>query len=61
MSDFTTITNEEMELFEKLKVFFKDVAHLTMNHQVLEDNAVVFPSDLGPVLEKVDKEWWRQS
>jgi len=42
----------------KLKKFFRDVAHLTINHDVLSDSAVVYPSRLGPVLEDVDPQWW---
>jgi len=44
---------------EKLRTFYKDVALLTIDHDVLHDSAVVYPSKLGPVLEKVDKEWWK--
>jgi hypothetical protein len=44
----------------KLERFYREVARLTLNHDVLADHAVVFPSKLGPVLEEVDKEWWKQ-
>lgn len=57
MSDYT----EELAL---LRNFYKAVARLTSNHDVIEvseeeDYAVVFPSDLGEELEKVDKQWWK--
>lgn len=49
---------------EKLRAFYKAVARLTTDHDILEisddeDYAVVFPKDLGAELEKVDKEWWK--
>ena len=55
--------NEELAL---LRNFYKAVARLTANHDVIEvseeeDYAVVFPSDLGEELEKVDKEWWKRA
>lgn len=45
---------------EKLEKFFAEVAHLTLNHDEVGDHAVVFPSKLGPLLEQVDKEWWKR-
>ena len=51
------------ERLKKLETFYKGVADLTLNHDTLggEDNetAVVYPSKLGPLLEAVDKEWWK--
>ena len=47
---------EELEL---LRTFFKEVSELTLNHDVLEDHAVVYPCNLGPVLEKINKQWWK--
>jgi hypothetical protein len=51
---------------EKLRAFYKAVAHLTSNHDHIEISddegyAVVFPSKLGPELEKIDKEWWKNA
>lgn len=57
MSNFTVITDEEAVLFRKLKDFYKEVSDLTLNHDVLNDHAVVYPSDLGILLEKIDSEW----
>lgn len=57
--NFTVISNEDAVLFERLKAFYKEVCELTLNHDVLNDNAVVFPSKLGPVLEKVDQYWYK--
>ena len=45
--------------YEKLVAFYEAVARLTLNHDVCGDHAVVFPSKLGPELEKVDPEWWK--
>jgi len=59
--NFTVISNEEAVLFRKLKEMYKEVCSLTVNHDVLNDNAVVYPSKLGPVLEKVDKYWYKSS
>ena len=42
----------------KLEAFFQEVAQLTLNHDVLGDSAVVFPSKLGKALVKVDEQWW---
>ena len=44
---------------EALRAFFRDVAELTIGHDVLNDNAVVYPSELGKALEKVDPNWTR--
>jgi hypothetical protein len=51
--------NEEHTELTKLRAFFKEVAELTSNHDVLQDNAVVYPSKLGDALERVDPEWFR--
>lgn len=59
--NFTVISNEDAVLFEQLKTFYKEVAKLTINHNVLNDNAVVYPSDLGPVLEKIDPYWFEKA
>lgn len=47
----------------KLYAFFREVARLTVEHDVVvdmdnEDHAVVFPSKLGEALEKVDPDWF---
>jgi hypothetical protein len=45
---------------QKLEAFFREVAKLTSDHDVLlNEYAVVFPSKLGKALEKVDENWWR--
>lgn len=59
--NFTVISNEEAQLFNKLKEMYKEVCNLTVNHDVLNDHAVVYPSNLGPVLEKVDPQWFQSS
>ena len=41
-----------------LENFFREVAQLTLNHETIGDHAVVFPSELGKALVKVDPEWW---
>lgn len=43
----------------ELENFFREVALLTLNHETIDDNAVVFPSELGKALEKVDPVWWK--
>lgn len=55
---------DSTEELEQLRAFYKAVAHLTLNHDLVEVSddegyAVVFPKDLGVELEKVDKEWWK--
>lgn len=60
LSNFTVISDEEAVLFQKLKDFYKEVSDLTLNHDVLNDNAVVYPNKLGNILEKVNKEWYKQ-
>lgn len=48
---------------EKLREFYRAVAKLTSDHDVLECGddtyAVVFPRDLGEALAEVDPEWWK--
>ncbi len=60
MSNFTVISDEEAQLFAKLKIMYFEVCQLTLNHDVLNDTAVVYPNKLGPVLEKVYDQWYRQ-
>ncbi len=57
--NFTVISNEEAQLFEKLKTMYYEVCQLTLNHDVLNDTAVVYPNKLGPVLEKVNDQWYK--
>lgn len=59
--NFTVISNEEAILFNKLKEAYKEICNLTVNHDVLNDNAVVYPSNLGPVLEKVNPKWFENT
>ena len=44
---------------EKLEAFFKAVAKLTVDHDVIGDTASVKPNKLGQELAKVDEEWWK--
>jgi hypothetical protein len=55
--NFTVISNEDALLFQRLQRFFSEVKELTINHDVLEDNAVVYPRDLGDALSRVDPHW----
>lgn len=45
----------------KLEAFFREVAQLTIEHDVLstdgDDHAVVYPRKLGKALEKVCADW----
>ena len=45
--------------YAKLLAFYKTVAALTINHDVLHDHAVVYPSKLGSELEKINPQWWK--
>ena len=56
--NFTVISNEDALLFQKLQRFFSEVKELTINHDVLDDNAVVYPRDLGEALSRVDDNWF---
>lgn len=60
------MTEKEAAELDKLRAFYKAVARLTTNHDHIEISddegyAVVFPSKLGPELEKIDKEWWKNA
>lgn len=57
--NFTVISNEEAQLFDKLKTMYHEVCQLTLNHDVLNDTAVVYPNKLGSVLEKVHDQWYK--
>jgi len=55
----------DADRLEKLEKFYRAVADLTLNHDTIHilpdgDYAVVYPSKLGPLLEAVDKEWWKR-
>ena len=43
----------------KLREFYRDVARMTLHHDVLGESAVVYPSNLGVALAKIDPEWWK--
>ena len=43
----------------KLKAFFKQIAKLTSNHDVIADHACVTADKLGKALAKVDPDWWK--
>jgi len=67
MSNFTVITDDDATELRKLRDFYKEVAHLTINHDVLypssegpvdDGAAVVFPSKLGTALSKVNPHWF---
>jgi hypothetical protein len=46
---------------EKLERFFKEVADLTADHEVIAGEAVVYPSALGEALSRVDPDWYHYS
>jgi len=48
------------ERLEKLEQFFKDIARMTKNHDVINDSACVTADKLGEALEKVDPEWYNK-
>lgn len=66
----TTLQEEEdKKELEKLRTFYKKVAHATMNHDVLtvpdpedalsdESYAVVYPATLSKLLEEVNPRWY---
>lgn len=45
--------------YDRYTAFFAEVATLTSRHDVLGDDAVVYPSKLGEALSKIDPEWWK--
>lgn len=49
------------ERLKKLEAFYKAIAQLTFDHDVIGDHAVVFPNKLGKELEKVDPEWYKNA
>jgi hypothetical protein len=63
------VTNLTVPGYMLLLDFYNAVAYLTLHHdvlggevgdKVLGETAVVYPSKLGPLLEAVDKEWWKR-
>lgn len=58
MSNFTVISDQDAELFRRLKDFYNDICDLTINHEVCDDKAVVYPNNLGAALAKVDENWF---
>ncbi len=46
---------------KKLERFFKEVAGLTVKHEVVAGAAVVYPSALGKALKRVDSDWYRNT
>lgn len=46
---------------ELLETFFKEVANLTLNHNTVADYSVIYASDLGDALEKIDREWYKNA
>lgn len=44
---------------QRLNDFFDEVVNLTINHNVLHNNAVIYANRLGAALEKVDPDWWK--
>lgn len=55
--NFTVISNEDAALFHRLQRFYSEVSDLTINHDVLDDSAVVYPSKLGDALHRVNPNW----
>ena len=46
---------------EKLEQFFTEVANLTVDHEVIAGEAVVYPSALAKALSRVDPDWHHKS
>jgi putative addiction module antidote len=45
----------------KLEQFFKEVANLTVGHEVIADTVVVYPAALGESLSRVDPDWYHNT
>lgn len=62
MPNFTVISDEEAVELRKLRIFYKEIATLTVEHDFIENEnigiAVVYPNRLSTVLAKVDKDWF---
>lgn len=50
----------QQEQLRKLRTFYIKVARLTVNHDVIDDSAVVFASALGKALAEVDPDWHKK-
>lgn len=46
---------------QTLRAFYKAVAKLTVNHNCIDDSAVVFPCDLDKELNKVNPNWYMEN
>jgi hypothetical protein len=65
----TVIQDETISTLEKYEAFFKVIANLTLNHDVLSsinagsinEIAAVTANKLGDALETIDKEWYNNS
>lgn len=44
---------------KKFMQLYLEIARLTSNHDVENDKAVIYASNLGAALEKIDSEWYR--
>jgi len=60
------IMNEsERKELEILRIFYKEIIDLTMDHDVIEydpgeSSAVVYPSKIDKALSKVNPRWWQR-
>ena len=52
------MTKHTEEHIEKLEQFFKEIASMTISHDVIDDHACVTADRLGAALEKVNPEWY---
>lgn len=50
-----------MSELEKYKNFFNEIRLMTLNHDVLNNHAVVYPFKLDLVLRKIDPNWVRKA
>jgi hypothetical protein len=46
---------------EKLERFFREVVDLTVRHKLIAGTAIVYPSDLGEALSRVDPDWYHNT
>lgn len=51
---------QELKELKELKEFYKTIAKLTLNHEIIDDTACVTADKLGEALEKINKEWWKE-
>ena len=56
--NFTVLSNEDAELFRKLKVLFNEARSLSINANSLEGYSVIYQIDLERALERVKENWW---